>query len=332
MLKIFFTSEDIARTRLAPTADPLWEMVLSAHMLRPQRGDLLFRTWRRLAGTAVRHAIPDHHLQFLFAITPTTGYFPDFINPSAAIRGLEHGLEAIRSTPKATLRQDLQQLARTRKLPQRARQLAAGEPEALTQLTDTMRTCYHRTVVPYRRAIDKAIDHDRRTRTNALASAGVEGLLTSLRPMVHFSNGELRVPSHRDQELHLNGRGLLLIPSYFCLTGPTTLFDPLRPPVLVYPVSRQPHLLADTNHRSDAALAALIGPTRAAVLQTIGERHACTTTELARRVGIAAATASEHTAVLRQAGLITSQRDHNRMLHHPTALGLALLHSPPPTS
>ena len=37
------------------------------------------------------------------------------------------------------------------------------------------------------------------------------------------------------------------------------------------------------------------------------------------------ATASEHATVLREAGLIISHRDGNRVRHHPTAIASALL-------
>jgi len=258
------------------------------------------------------------------ALTPTIGYFPDFLNPSMAIHGLEHGLEAIRSTPKAILDRDLRQLARSQSLPGGAHHLAQGEPGALVKLTDTMRTCYDRTVTPYRRTIESAVARDRRTRTDALAAGGVEAMLASLRPMMHWSSGELRIPTHRDQELHLNGRGLLLIPSYFCLLGPVTMLDPALPPVVVYPVTKHPEPLLPSGHAASRPLAALIGTTRAAVLEAIAIRPR-TTTDLARHVGTSAATASEHATVLRQAGLITSHRDRNRMLHHATTLGLALL-------
>jgi DNA-binding transcriptional ArsR family regulator len=324
MLRIHFTSDDVARTRIAPTADPLWELVLSLQMLRPQRGDLLFRGWRRGTGSAIRRAGLGERLRLPFALTPTIGYFPDFLTPSAAINGLDHGLDAIRSTPNPTLHADVRQLALSRPLPEDAHRIALGEPRTLIELTDTLRTCYDLTITPYRRVLDAAVERDHRIRTNALAAGGVERLLASLRPMMTWSSGELSIPTHRDQDLYLDGRGLLLIPSYFCVTGPLTLLDPARPPVLIYPVTRQPDALRPGDH---GALAALIGSTRAAILELIAERHS-TTSELANRIGIAIATASEHANVLRQAGLITSHREGNRMLHHPTALGFALLNAP----
>ncbi|MFJ8608056.1 helix-turn-helix domain-containing protein [Streptomyces sp. NPDC093675] len=69
----------------------------------------------------------------------------------------------------------------------------------------------------------------------------------------------------------------------------------------------------------------LLGRTRARVLEAIAERPGCTTTELAAAARIAVASASEHTAVLRQAGLVRTVRHRNTALHTSAPLGLALL-------
>jgi DNA-binding transcriptional ArsR family regulator len=130
----------------------------------------------------------------------------------------------------------------------------------------------------------------------------------------------LRVHAHRDQEIHLDGRGLLLVPSYFLIHHPVTLFDDSLPPVLVYPIERMPETLPLP--APQRALGALIGSTRAAILEAA---TGVTTTDLGRLVGVAAATASEHAAVLREAGLIESHRDGSRMVHQLTRLGKALL-------
>jgi DNA-binding transcriptional ArsR family regulator len=331
VLRIYFTSDDVARTRIAPAPDPLWELVMALHLLRRQPGDLLFRDWRRAATAAIRQASLGERMHLLLALTPPVGYFPDFLNPSAASHGLEHGLEAIRSTPRTALGHDLRHLAKTQPLPDSARGLATGEPTAVAELTDTMRTCYHLAIAPHRRTIEAAVDRDRRVRTHALAHGGVESLLTSLRPTMNWSSNELRIPMHRDQELHLNGRGLLLVPSYFCLTGPVTMLDPTLPPVVVYSVPKQPDALLPHPHPTPAALAALIGATRAMVLEATQQRPT-TTTDIARRIGISTGTASEHTTILRQAGLVTSHRERNRMLHQATPLGQILLGSDPQTS
>lgn len=47
MLKIHFSGEDILRTRVAPAADPVWEVVLSLHLLPGRSRDPLLAGWRR---------------------------------------------------------------------------------------------------------------------------------------------------------------------------------------------------------------------------------------------------------------------------------------------
>jgi DNA-binding transcriptional ArsR family regulator len=51
----------------------------------------------------------------------------------------------------------------------------------------------------------------------------------------------------------------------------------------------------------------------------------CTTSELARRVGVSLASASQHASVLREAGLVHTLRQGGAVLHTLTPLGAALL-------
>ncbi|GAA3104618.1 ArsR/SmtB family transcription factor [Kribbella aluminosa] len=62
---------------------------------------------------------------------------------------------------------------------------------------------------------------------------------------------------------------------------------------------------ADEDPSTTDALADLLGRTRAAVLRSL--THSATTTQLARRVGISLASTSDHTRILRAAGLITTR-------------------------
>jgi DNA-binding transcriptional ArsR family regulator len=324
MLRIYFTSEDIARTRIAMTHDPLWELVLSMHMLRGQRGDLLFTDWRRTTAAALRDTRLGRNAGLMSALMPTCGYFPDFLNPIVPGHNIEAGLEAIRSTPVRALERDLVRMTVPSHLRAAVRALATGEPAALRDLTATMRAYYAAAVAPQRRILEAAIEHDRAVRVREMALRGVEGLMASLAPLVEYSDGELRVLSHPDQEIHLDGRGLLLVPSYFCVIHPMTMFDEALLPVLVYPVERRHDLLPEGAGDRRRGLAALIGPTRAAVLAAASDGR--TTTDLARRVGISAGSASEQATVLRESGLIVSRRDGNRMIHQVTPLGKAILH------
>ncbi|GIH03852.1 transcriptional regulator [Rhizocola hellebori] len=325
MLRIVFTSEDLARLKVRTTPDPLWDLVLSIHMLRGQPGDLLFRDWRRRTAAALRVGLgPGGRL--LSDLIPTMGYFPDFLNPAAAEHGLAHGLETIRSTPIKRLRSDLGRMRLPTRTVSDARLLHSGDPVTLGVLTKTMQAYYDMAIVPYLPVLNTATDRDRRIRGEAILGGGVRTLLESLQPLMAYSDGELRIPNHPHQVIHLEGRGLTLVPSYFCVRHPITLFDAELPPVLIYPCTREqgPLLLPNTvPHRN---LAALIGSTRAAILATVGSGTG--TMDLARRLGISPANASEHLSVLRDSGLITSHRVGARVVHEIAGLGVALLEGP----
>jgi DNA-binding transcriptional ArsR family regulator len=154
-------------------------------------------------------------------------------------------------------------------------------------------------------------------------------VFASLAPLVTWAPPVLLVHDYPvDRDLVLGGRGLRLIPSYFCFGAPVALADPDLDPVLVYPaLPGQARILDRTvTPTADGArpgAAALLGPTRLAVLQATSV--SLTTTELARIIGISPATASYHTAVLRSAGLIASHRSANMMLHLATPLARMML-------
>lgn len=327
MLRIIFGTDDIARTRLAARADALWELVASIQMLRGQPGDLLFTRWRHTAVARLRALGGPSRWRTLLDLVPTLGYFPDFLNPAAGVDGLARGLDAIRSTPRHVLTRDLRRLGPRSRPHQDWAALAAGDAAELTRLTDVMGSYYGAVVEPVHATLETAVERDRQLRFRAFAEGGVEGMLASLGPTAVWSPGELRIPAHRDQVISLDGRGLVLVPSYFCVNHPMTLFDGSLPPVLVYPVARRADAVP-TQGGPRRALATLIGTTRAAVLEAMWTT--CGTTELARRAGVSLASASEHAAVLRAAGLIATHRDGRRAVHTLTALGHDLLNGGAP--
>ncbi|MCZ7420818.1 MULTISPECIES: winged helix-turn-helix domain-containing protein [unclassified Micromonospora] len=328
MLKIHFSGEDILRTRVAPAADPVWEVVLSLHLLPGRSRDPLLAGWRREVSRGLRRQLDAEALRLLSTLSPPRGYFPDFLTPYEGVHGFEAGMEALRRTPVASLQRDLTLLASdNRNLPAGVAAIARGEPEALIHLTETMDRYRQLALGPYWTRVQGAVEADRARRARAMLDGGVEGLLTTLRPGLRWESGVLEIPTYpRSRELHLEGRGLLLVPSFFCANTPVALLDPQLPPVLVYPVDRLGGLTGDAPAAGDTgreALAALLGRTRAAVLAASDD--GCTTGELARRLRISAAAASQHTTVLRNAGLLVSHRDRNTVLHTLTPLGRAIL-------
>jgi hypothetical protein len=71
-------------------------------------------------------------------------------------------------------------------------------------------------------------------------------------------------------DIHLDGRGLILLPSFFCWRAPTTL----RHTDGAHPIQHDRTWLASGRTPSRRSLAALLGRTRATVLQTLAEAPA----------------------------------------------------------
>jgi DNA-binding transcriptional ArsR family regulator len=318
LLRVHFTAGDLARTRVADGPDPLWEILLSVQQVAERRPDPALRA--RLTrecphGTeALRTVLP---------LMPARGYFPDFLTPAASLAGaLDDGIDAVLSTPRRRLRTELAQVATHTPLPPWTRRLADGEPEVLRRLGRALRH-HHATVLqPAWRQISERVEQDRQRRVQAQSAAGTEAMLRTFGHGLSWQAPVLVADYPVDRDLHLDGRGLVLVPSYFCRRTPVTLADGGLPPVLVYP-ARAPGAGPVPATPPGDELAQLLGHTRAAVLQTLAGQ--CTTTELARRAGVSASSASEHAAVLRKAGLITSTRHRNRVHHSLTTLGSALL-------
>jgi DNA-binding transcriptional ArsR family regulator len=115
------------------------------------------------------------------------------------------------------------------------------------------------------------------------------------------------------------------MPSAFWTGHPLFTWDPLDQSryVLIYPARHYADSGSGPRQRPDDALAALLGPTRAAVLRVLGQPHS--TSAIAHDVRISLSSASEHAATLRAAGLITTDRHGQAMVHRLSELGAALL-------
>jgi len=320
VLRVIFTPDDIGRVRMAGDPDPMWETVFSLFRLMRPGQTPIFGPWREQVVRNTRRADLDILLPLVRG-----PYYPDFLTPAEGRLGLPYAIEALLATPAARLRQDMTELARLGEpTPWWMRRLAEGDRAVLERVAGAMRSHHEVAVAPFWPDAQAHIEADRARRARALLDQGAEGLLESFRPMMRWNSPVLEVDTPFEQTIELEGRGLLLVPSYLSWGAPDVLRDPSLPPVLVYPVERDPAVFWATGPASNGgSVAALIGQTRTSVLESIGDGS--TTSELARKVGVSAASVSQHTSVLREARLIQTSRVGKAVLHTITPLGAALL-------
>ena len=318
MLRVHFTDEDLIRVRVASAPDPLWEILLSLHALQVRRGPNAIRDWRGQVLSRIQEDRAQPMVKRLVTLAPIATYVPDFLTPIDASYGLEAGITAVRSTPRRRLRDEMASLAAVQRLPSWAQQIAEGRSSALDGLGNDLQNYYDLALAPSWRHIHKKVDADRGVRGRALLEGGVERLLEGLGPAMRWRRPVLEVDYPFDKKVQLDGRGLLLVPSFFCWRWPIGIADPALTPVLAYPVQ---HVAPPTAAATD--LKPLLGATRAAILEAA--TVARSTGDLARLLDISPATVSYHTSVLRGAGLIRSRREVSAVVHTVTSLGAALL-------
>lgn len=205
-----------------------------------------------------------------------------------------------------------------------AARLATGEPDARQALAVAMRSIYHLTLAPLETALHAAVAADRARRAAALLDGGIDGLLAGLHPDLEWRSPTLIGQCPRadlpDEDIYLDGSGLVLSPSPVA-AGVMWSTPVGQKPKLTYPAAQHTNLESAPSER----LAALVGRTRAAVLWAL--QASGSTTQVARRTGISTASASEHTRVLRESGLVVTQRLPGYALHSLTPLGARLLDS-----
>jgi DNA-binding transcriptional ArsR family regulator len=295
--RIHFTAADLARTRITPTLSPVAETIFALGVLgcpsHPRYARWCKGMNRRLGG---RSELAD-------VLVPPRR---KLVLPDDLLCLLDQG----GSADDAALR--VQHLSRRRVL--------AGLQEV-----------WRLAVVPCWESIHAQLEVECARRGRIVMTGGVEQLLATLHPRIGWRAPVLEVSSDRDGDIHLGGNGLRLCPSFFLPHQAGVVIDSYGDSgetVLVFaamPDSPPSIDLWDGPDNRVQALGALVGRTRAAALREL--TVARTTGQLAQRLGISSAGASQHAAVLRGSGLITSRRLRNTVLHTATPLGMALLGS-----
>ncbi|MCQ8194422.1 ArsR/SmtB family transcription factor [Streptomyces rugosispiralis] len=317
MYRIILSVDDLTRIRIAERPLPIIETIFAFEALNA-KNDIGFQDWRRRVRGQLIQLGP--RADRIARLPRVAGDYAEL---------LDHCINTGRSD--VTLR-DATVAPEVRHL------LAAEDFSAIA-------------VAPYWERIRAHLDAARELMRDVMWRDGVGALLNGLGPGIRWNAPALEISGVGAGELRPGGCGIVLAPSLFLQrAGHVVGVDPRDPqnaPFLVFPVRPRPEDLPglltaadltrkDCRRAEPDRLAALVGRTRAAALREL--REGCSNIELAERLGVTTAAVSQHTAILRAAGLILTERKRGQAVHTLTPLGRQLLrggsvvaHPPLPT-
>ena len=291
-------------------------------LLRPEQHPLQWG-WLR----AARATLPRDSFALLTAIIGDDGYMPDFLTATPRWDMTPDAeFDALRTAPLEPMRVDFGKMVlRSSGSRQRAlREMQEHPARARAMIAAAWKDVWDAALAPVWPQLDRLLRADIAVRSRTIATSGISGMADELHPDVSWGAGAVRVRLRKHSEqVDCRGSGLVLVPSVMSSWGCMVLTEPPAQPTLFYPARGVTAGWARGTAEISDALGALIGSARAGIL--LGAGAARTTSQVAREAGVALSTASHHLTVLRDAGLIASERDGARMLHLRTPLGEAMV-------
>jgi hypothetical protein len=321
VLQLDFTAADFARLRFAHS--PLAEVVASSFALHRPGRLWMYTTWRATVQPMLAKAQLD---TLLAAVDGPTCYVPDFLTPvpSTARPSLEQELATVAATPLDRVAAEMDAAWTGHPTPPAIQRFATDPAGGLTELIQQVRRYFQLAIAPLWPRLRVLVEREIQQRARVATDRGPSALVSNLHSQLDWNGSALQLASAKERRWTLDGHPLTLLPSGFAgpmvypmtegVTGRALWYGPrgygdlwnaaVAPPALLVP---------------PAALAALLGPTRAAVLTLLSTPHS--TGEVANALRLAPATASHHLTTLRDAGLVTNERDGRRLRYLRTPLG-----------
>ena len=316
MIEFELGVRDLAETSFA--FSPLLETALSLWAWTLPRRHALHVPWLKAARTS--HDRLDTEL--LDALVGPRRALPDFLTPRPAgpFTDIDSGLAAVRATAAEQVRADIVRAWSGQPLPAALRQVEHDPAALRNRIAGELERYWIACIEPWWPRVRAVLEADVVYRSRRLALGGASALFADLDPLVTWADGVLsidRLPGAR-RRVQVAGRGLPLVPTLFA-RGAITLLDRADPPMVVYPARGRGTVWEPAAPPTAAALAALVGRTRAHLLGLL--EHPASTTELALRIGLTAGAISQHLGALHAAGLLSRARSGRTVLYARTTLG-----------
>lgn len=327
MLRFEVEADDLLRTRFA--LSPAMEL---ANVLRTLAGighrrppgplrDRLAPVLRRLRAETDLDAVlalHSHRGGANFITLPPAGMAQEWADDLAATR----------ATPLRQARAEIAECLEDRPVTDERVLRVLRSHDVVERIAATLDTAWHALIAPDWPQVRALCERDVVHRAGLLSREGFAAALDGLHPHVRWRDGgiDLRLLTS-GRTVHLGGEGLLLIPTVYLWPGLAAHTDDPWPKAIIYPARGSGALWEGGPPPAPAALAELLGGSRARLLAALAAP--ASTTQLARSLGMATGAVGDHLAVLRRAGLLRRDRDGRSVLYRRTPLGDALTGTSP---
>ena len=277
-----------------------------------------------------RELTRDLNLAPLDVLTRPKGYIPDFMTPPPVtpLPDFADELRVLLATDAQTVRREVSRTYEDQPNLSEAAQAFLEDPHgSLERLVVCLHEFWTLTLEPHWPRLRAMLENDILIRARSLALGGADELFRDLNPLIRYADGILRLDKslcyEENSTINLGGRGLLLMPSAFVWPKLNTILDAPWQPTLAYTPRGVANLWTNEPPSAGRSLELLLGKGRAEVLLSLDPPSS--TLEIAQRLKLASSGVSEHLGVLRQAGLVESQRRGRFVYYRLSQTGLALL-------
>jgi DNA-binding transcriptional ArsR family regulator len=328
MIHLTIDDETLLRVRVATS--PLWELLSSLATLARYRAEVPppYSAWalnarRELPGDLCRELMS-------WAAKIRTRRLPSFLVPvpKSASRTIAEDLADLRATPPDAIRRELAVL------------YPDGAPEPLSRLTDPDEGLTHLVdlfgaywdiaMAPYWRSMRNVLEEEILLRGRCLATEGADAMLRGLGGRVQWKYPDLTLPCQTDVVSTLTHTQFYVVPVLFAhgmrifsegRVESAVSYQARGSAVLNGPAAESPprEVTPDELDR----LAVLVGRGRAAVMRAL--TAPTTTTAVAKSLGLAPSTVSQHLSALSAAGVVQKHRLGSKVLYNLDRHALALL-------
>jgi DNA-binding transcriptional ArsR family regulator len=231
-------------------------------------------------------------------------------------------LAAIRATSLAQARTEIAQVMAVQPAHDpRVREVLAA-PDVVERVAAALDQAWNELLAPDWPHLRAICERDVVHRVGLIGEHGWQAAIEDLHSGVYCRDGGIELNSVSGGTVRLDGEGLLLIPSVFVWPTMAAHLEAPWPKTLIYPARGIAALWETPDAAAPDALGALLGRSRARVLAALDAP--ASTSQLARRLGLATGAVGDHLAVLRNAGLLSRARSGRSVLYRRTSLGDAL--------